>query len=439
MYIHVVRLGETIGSIANLYGVSVEEIIVNNGLEAMPHLIVGQSLIIIAEQVVYTVMAGDTLFTIGLKFNMAYGRIASFNNLGDQDKIYVGMDLAIPQLDLAHRPIEVNGYIVPDNPEADMAMVARAGPYLTSIIPSNYTVNPDGSLNPLNDGAIIGGALAYDIAPVMSVSNAGETNFDPELGHAIFINREVQDILFNNILNIMIAKGYSGLNINFERLFPEDRDLYNEFLRRAVNFFHQYNYTVSTALVPKTYDMTSGEWWGAHDYRTQGEILDFVIVMTYDWGCVACPPLAIAPIYEVARVLDYAVSVIPKEKISMGIPLYGFDWTLPFQAGDRANLVDYLSALELALAHGVAIEYDPVAQAPFFNYTDSEGRDHIVWYEDARSLYAKYSLLDEYGLRGASYWSLNSSAPQNWPLVGGMFNIIKNVFVNSSIKPYNIK
>lgn len=426
MYIHVVRLGESILSIANLYNVSIEQIIQDNGLENMPRLILGQSLVIVTNQIAYTVQPGDTLFSIGLRFNIPYTLIAAYNNITDMDQIFPGMVIQIPPINNSQKPIEVNAYIVPNNPQADTAIVNNTGTYLTSIIPSSYTINPDGSLNPLNDNAVIAAAQNYNVAPFMSISNAGETNFEPELAHAIFVSIEIQNVLFNNILGVMTSKGYVGLNINFERLFPEDRQLYNDFLRRAVDFFHQYGYLVSTALVPKTYDMTTGEWWGGHDYKAQGEILDFVIVMTYDWGCIACPPLAIAPINEVRKVLDYAVSVIPREKISMGIPFYGFDWTLPFQPGDLASLVNYTTALELALSYNTNINYDPVAQAPFFNYIDAGGRDHVVWYEDARSFYAKYNLVLEYGLRGVSYWSLNSPAPQNWPVLSNMFHILKS-------------
>ncbi len=425
MYIHIVQPGDTIWSVANLYGISIEQLIRDNGLENLPHLILGQSLVIITNQVLYSVQPGDTLFSIGRRFSISPAAIASFNNLNISDLIYPGMILAIPSINILRRPLEVNGYIVPNTPEADTNVVHEVGTYLTYITPSSYVVNRDGSLKPLNDDAIVTTSKNYGVAPLLSISNEGEANFDPDLAHAIFINEEVQNILFNNILNIMRTKGYYGLNINFERIFPEDRELYNDFLRNAVNFFHQYNYPVSTALVPKTYDMTTGEWWGGHDYKAQGEILDFVIIMTYDWGCIACPPMAVAPVNEIRKVLDYAVTVIPSEKILMGVPFYGFDWTLPFVSGDRANLVDYREALQLAARYGAIIQYDTLFQAPFFNYFDTAGRQHVVWYDDARSFQAKYNLVNEYNLRGVSYWALGLSAPQNWPVLSSMFDIIK--------------
>jgi len=429
MNIHIVQLGDTLWSVANLYGISIEQLIRDNGLENIPYLITGQSLVIIADQLLYSVQPGDTLFSIGSRFNVSPTTIANFNNITNPNSIYPGMILVIPSINGPRRSIEVNGYIVPNTPEADAAVVNEVGPYLTYITPSSYVVNPDGTLKPLNDDAVLNTSQDYGIAPLLSISNEGIANFDPDLAREIFINEELQNILFNNVLNIMNSKGYYGLNINFERLYPEDRYLYNAFLRRAVDFFHQYNYPVSTALVPKTYDMTTGEWWGGHDYSAQGEILDFVIIMTYDWGCVACPPMAVAPVNEIRRVLDYAVTVIPREKILMGVPFYGFDWTLPFVSGDRANLVGYRDALGLAARYGVTIQYDALFQAPFFNYFDEVGQEHVVWYDDARSFQAKYNLVSEYNLRGVSYWALGTPAPQNWPVLSYMFNIAKlNIF-----------
>lgn len=425
MFIHIVQTGESILSVANLYGVSTEQIIKDNGLEDIPYLIPGQSLIILAEQILYSVQPGDTIYSIALKFNLSPATIISFNNLTNPEALNVGMIIVIPQIPGPAKSIEVNGYIVPNTPEADAEVVSEVGTYLTYITPSNYAVNSDGSLKPLNDDAIVNTSKVYGVAPLLSISNAGAANFDPELSHAIFINEEVQNILFNNMLSIMENKGYKGVNINFEKIFPEDRQLYNAFLRRAVDFFHQYNYSVSTALVPKTYDMTTGDWWGGHDYKAQGEILDFVVIMTYDWGCVACPPMAVAPVNEIRKVLDYAVSVIPPEKILMGVPLYGFDWTLPFKAGDTANSIDYTDALQLASRYGSTIQYNALYQSPYFNYIDTSGSEHVVWYEDARSFEAKYNLVNEYGLRGVSYWELSLSAPQNWVVLSYMFNVIK--------------
>src|SRR5690606_24228298 len=123
---------------------------------------------------------------------------------------------------------------------------------------------------------------------------------------------------------------------------------------------------------------------------------------------------------------DYAVSVIPPEKIMMGAPLYGYNWTLPYvQGGPFAPTISPQAAVRLARDTGAIIQYDYTAQAPFFRYYDNQGREHIVWFEDARSMQAKFNLIKEYGLRGISYWVLGQAFPQNWVLLEDNFTIRK--------------
>ena len=146
--------------------------------------------------------------------------------------------------------------------------------------------------------------------------------------------------------------------------------------------------------------------------------------MTYEWGYTYGPPLAVAPIPNVRRVLDYAVTEIPPEIIFMGIPNYGYDWPLPYERGvTRAQSLGNVAAVERAAQYGATISFDPTAQAPFFYYTDENGTPHVVWFENARSIEAKLNLIAEYGFRGAGYWNVMRWFPQNWLVVNLQFEI----------------
>lgn len=136
--------------------------------------------------------------------------------------------------------------------------------------------------------------------------------------------------------------------------------------------------------------------------------------------------MAVAPIDQARAVLEYAVTEIPRNKIMMGIPLYGYDWTLPYVPGGQwARSISPQEAIGLALRYNTSIEYDYAAQAPFFNYIDEEGRYHIVWFEDARSIQAKFNLVKELGIRGFFYWVLGRDSPQNWLLIEDNFVVRK--------------
>ena len=67
---------------------------------------------------------------------------------------------------------------------------------------------------------------------------------------------------------------------------------------------------------------------------------------------------------------------------------------------------------------------------PFFRYTADDGKQHEVWFEDARSIQAKFDLIKELNIRGMSYWKLGLAFPQNWLLIVENFNVRKTGDLN---------
>ena len=135
--------------------------------------------------------------------------------------------------------------------------------------------------------------------------------------------------------------------------------------------------------------------------------------------------MAVAPLDQVRRVVDYAVSRIDPAKIDLGIPNYGYDWPLPYERGvTRARTLGNVEAVELASATGSQIQFDPVAQSPYFRY-EREGVEHVVWFEDVRSMTARFRLIAEYGLRGAGYWNLMRPFRANWLLWNHTFPTVR--------------
>ena len=409
MYTHVVQRGDTLGNIANRYGVTVQMIVEANQLENASMIYIGQLLKV--PIMFHTIQAGETLWRIARRYGTSVEAIIDLNKNVNPENLQIGQVIRIPQ---RIRPIkEVNAYITSVDEKAILETRSVA-PYLTFLSPFTHSIKEDGTITEMKEVPLLAAARGLRIAPLLVLTNFSEGKFSSDLAATILRNPTLQEKLITNILTTMNTKGYKGLNIDFEYVYPEDRENYNAFLRRVVARLHPQGLLVSTALAPKITGDQKGLLYEAHDYKAHGEIVDFVVLMTYEWGWAGGPPWAIAPINEVKKVLDYAVTVIPRNKIVMGMPLYGRDWKIPWAQGTFATTVSPQRAIQLAAKYGATIQYNETYQSPFFRYTDGNGQQHEVWFEDARSVQSKFDTVKQYGLRGVSYWVLGNPFPQNW-------------------------
>ncbi|GGF17077.1 spore germination protein YaaH [Halobacillus andaensis] len=428
MQIHVVSQGDSVYSIAALYETPPNRIIEANELETPGDLVIGQALVIPIDGEFYFVQPGDSLFEIAQLFNTTVEELIQVNQLQPGAMLPVGFRLYIPQKPKSD--ITVNAYIEPTGGQVSENLrnaAERRSALLTYLAPFSYRIQEDGSLEapPLDNFPAI--ARNNNAALMMVVTNLTDEGFSDELGRTILTNEQLQDTLLDNIIQTAQEVGYQDIHFDLEFLPPELGEQYNQFLRKAKQRLSNEGLLISTALAPKTSAEQQGEWYEAHDYKAHGEIVDFVVLMTYEWGYSGGPPMAVSPINKVREVVDYALTEMPAEKILLGQNLYGYDWTLPFEpGGEFAKAISPQQAIQLARENNAAISYDEEAQAPYFTYTDGEGNEHEVWFEDARSIQEKFDLIKELNLKGISYWKLGLSFPQNWEILNNDFNIEKN-------------
>lgn len=147
--------------------------------------------------------------------------------------------------------------------------------------------------------------------------------------------------------------------------------------------------------------------------------------MTYEWGYIYGEPQAISPKNLVEKVIAYATTLIPSQKILMGMPNYAYDWTLPYRPNTAATTLTNLQALELARRYGSNISFDSLAQAPYFEYYTTDGTRHIVWFDDARSIDSRLDLVTKYNLAGISIWTINNLNPVLWSVINNKFIVKK--------------
>ncbi|XXM72223.1 LysM peptidoglycan-binding domain-containing protein [Lysinibacillus sphaericus] len=425
MQIHVVQPNQSLFGIAQAYGSTVKDIVEANELPNPDNLVVGQSLVIPIVGSFYYVQPGDSLWGISQKVGVPYQELARVNGISPNVPLQVNQRLYVPQKPKVRA--EFNAYVEPYGKEVAPNLeesAKEAAPYLTYLAPFSFQAKRDGTLQEPPLGNLLQIGKDNGNVLMMAITNQENGQFNDELGRILLNDMAIQDKFLNNVVQTAKKYGFRDIHFDFEYLRPQDREAYNRFLRKAKQRFNQEGWLLSTALAPKTSADQKGKWYEAHDYKAHGEIVDFVVIMTYEWGYSGGPSMPVSPIGPVRDVIEYALTEMPASKIMMGQNLYGYDWTLPFEPGTSAKAVSPQQAIQIAAANNVPIEYDEKAQAPFFKYS-ADGNDHEVWFEDARSIQAKFDLMKELKLRGMSYWKLGLSFPQNWLLITDNFNVVK--------------
>lgn len=424
MEIYTVASGDTVSSIAYRFGLPVSQILLDNGISDPFQPVVGQALLLRFPTRVHQVRPGETLSSISRRYGLSQRQLWRNNPiLRGGTILYPDQTIVLAYQEEGTRPLTVNGYAYPN---IDPDLLRQTLPFLTWLTPFTYGFTAEGRLVEPEDTGMVSLAQAQGVKSMLHLSTlTPEGGFSNELSHLLFQEEALQAALISALETELRRKGYQGIDVDFEYVPAEDATAYAAFLTKLHDYFHPRGILVAAALAPKTSADQPGLLYEGHDYAAIGAAVDAVLLMTYEWGYAYSAPMAVAPLPNVRRVVEYALTEIPAAKLWLGLPTYGYDWPLPYEQGvTRATSLSPQQALELARTYGAAIEFDETAQAPWFRYTDNIGREHEVWFEDVRSMLAKFSLIAEHALPGVGYWNLMRPFPANWPLLDSQFRIL---------------
>lgn len=389
---------------------------------------------------IYVVKENDTIDKIGEAFRVSPFLLAWANQIEPPYRLAVGQALFIPDevgnspesvgqpesMGPSRREITLGGYAYP---WIEQSILEEITPFLTEISVFSYGFTEEGELVPPQEPGerrILEMAALQNVVPALVLTPLGpDGHFNNHLVTAAVQDMGVQQRLIRAVWAAVQEKGYRVVNVDFEYVLAEDRQAFADFVRRLRILLNLYGIRVTVALAPKTSDSQPGLLYEGMDYAALGEAANGVFLMTYEWGYTYGVNMPVAPIDQVRRVAEYALTRIPREKIILGIPNYGYDWPLPYVRGTtKAQSIGYTDAIRLAVDHGVPIRYDETAQSPWFRYWQY-GIQHEVWFEDIRSLKAKFDLMDELGLPGAGYWQLMRLFRAGWLMADSRYKIRK--------------
>jgi spore germination protein len=302
------------------------------------------------------------------------------------------------------------------------AIVANADVF-SEISPFWYRVETDGRIVPYTTAAgasyvdpnILSFLRSRGILVVPTVANIVNGVWDGAVVSRIIADGQLRAANIANLVNLAVAGGYDGIDLDYENLRSADRSGFTSFVQSLAAALHAEGKLLTVNVYGKTSE--PGTWDGpqAQDWWAIGQAADQVRIMTYEYSWSTSAPGPISPVNWVDEVIAFARSQIDAGKIMQGVPFYGYDWV-----GQRGTDLVWQQAMALANQYSVPINWDAASASPWFEYVAGSTR-HTVWFENASSVDAKLEVAAGHNIGGVTLWRLGGEDPANWPALRARF------------------
>ncbi len=272
-----------------------------------------------------------------------------------------------------------------------------------------YTLRSDGTLGSRESGhATISAMVQKAGQKVIPLINKSSSD-------APLLDSGVRRQAVQNIYQMLVDNGYDGVNIDFEGMDASTRWGVTAFMQELSAKLKPAGLLVTMAVPAKwSADDSVNSFAACFDFAALGAAVDYLVIMTYDQHAGWSGPGPVAGADWTDKVIRYATTVVPKEKILLGLAGYGYDWSSSGTAE-----VDAWNAPAKATSAGVDLQWDDTAKVPHFTYWSSSGLRHDVWYENSDSVDFKIDQINRYGLGGAALWALGQEDSRFWQVVSG--------------------
>jgi spore germination protein YaaH len=298
------------------------------------------------------------------------------------------------------------------------------------LVPTWYQVDENGLVTGAPDPAVLKRAHDEKLAvmPIVALMNKKEF-------HALVTSPAAQLKMNEALIRESKLNGYTGFQFDFEDIDWTDRDLLTALVKSSAEAMHGAGLQLTIATVPNApgYPGQGGyskwmftDWRGAYDIAALAKYADLICLMTYDQHSRGTAPGPVAGWLWTVDNLNYALKSVPKEKLSLGIPLYGYHWYTgaPIKETDTgkekmnptAESISALNAQQLAEAYNGKIQWDAEDHSAWFFFYRDQLREW-VFFTDQRTFKDRYDLAQQTGLQGFCSWVLGEEDPAIWKVL----------------------
>lgn len=295
------------------------------------------------------------------------------------------------------------------------------------LVPTWYQVDENGLVTGAPEPTVL--KQAHDEAlPVMPILAL----FNKKGFHELATNPGAQIEMNAAMIRECKLHGYTGFQFDFENIDWTDRDLLTALVKSSAEALHGAGLQLSIATVPNAPGYPGAgsfakwiytDWRGAYDIAAIAKYVDLVCLMTYDQHTRWTVPGPVAGWQWTVDNLNYALQTVPKQKLSLGIPLYGYHWYTGAPTKDTATsaekpnpTADYIgtpNALQLAEAYNGKIQWDAEDHSAWFYFYRDQMREWI-FFTDLHTFKDRYNLVEQNNLQGFCSWVLGEEDPAIW-------------------------
>ena len=319
-------------------------------------------------------------------------------------------------------------FYMTETPDSIRSFLAHSS-QIDLLVPTWYQVDENGLVTGAPDHTVLQRAQDEKLPVMPIVALFGKKAF-----HALASNPAAQAQLNQAMIRESKLHGYIGFQFDMENVDYLDRDLLSALVKNSAQAMHAAGLQLSIATVPNAPGYPGAgafakwiytDWRGAYDLAAIAKYADLVCLMTYDQQTRWTMPGPVAGWDWTVENLNYALKVVPKEKLSLGIPLYGYHWYTGAPTKDSNGVekpnptADYISApdaLQLAQAYNGKVQWDADDHAAYFYFYRDQMREWI-FFTDQRTFKDRYELIQKNGLQGFCSWVLGEEDPAIWKLL----------------------
>ncbi len=283
---------------------------------------------------------------------------------------------------------------------------------ITHLSPTWYSMRPDLSIAGEVDQMVVHFAASHNIALHPLISNHG---FDPAVAEQILQTPQRRAAAAQRIASLVLSNNFAGINVDFEGTFGASRDQYSDFVERLVRLLRPAGKWVTVDVVATTKpvsDASSTSWAAPYDYARLGAAANAVMLMAYDYSVQQPGP--ISPLWWVQESVHYARTLVPAQKLVVGLPFYGRHW-IQTSSGITETGLSGTDALTLRSWSNARLLRPLPDATPRFSWRDGS-QQHVVHFDDAVSLAAKLRVVGN-APAGVAFWRLGMDDVGHWPAI----------------------